>query len=105
MRAGAVYLHPCRSPVRGLQEVQELQEGDQELFIITPTYRRQEQEAELTRLGQTLLLAGKMTWIVVEDRQEVSERTRNILAKFSSLNIVKTGSQLPVFTFLPFFVT
>ena len=68
---------------------QEVQEGEQEeLFIVTPTYSRQEQEAELTRLGQTLLLAGNVTWIVVEDRQEVSQRTKNILAKFSSLNIV-----------------
>ena len=86
VRASAVYLHPCRSPARMDQEVQE---GEQEeLFIVTPTYSRQEQEAELTRLGQTLLLAGNVTWIVVEDRQEVSQRTKNILAKFSSLNIV-----------------
>ena len=81
-----MYLHPCRSPARADQDVQE---GEQEeLFIVTPTYSRQEQEAELTRLGQTLLLAGNITWIVVEDRQEVSTRTKNILAKFSSLNIV-----------------
>ena len=81
-----MYLHPCRSLARMDQEVQE---GEQEeLFIVTPTYSRQEQEAELTRLGQTLLLAGNITWIVVEDRQEVSTRTKNILAKFSSLNIV-----------------
>ena len=59
-----------------------------EVFIITPTFTRHEQEAELTRLGQTLMLAGNLTWIVVEDSQTVSSKLKNILNKFSTLNIV-----------------
>ena len=59
-----------------------------EVFIITPAFTRHEQEAELTRLGQTLMLAGNITWIVVEDSQAVSSKLKNILSKFSTLNIV-----------------
>ena len=58
------------------------------MFVITPTYTRSEQEAELTRLGQTLMLAGNLTWIVVEDSQTVSSKLENILSKFNTLNIV-----------------
>ena len=73
------------------------------LYIITPTYTRlgsqsndlclicfsrAEQEAELTRLGQTLLHVTQLTWIVVEDDRAVTERLKHILQKFPSLNIV-----------------
>ena len=51
-----VYLEPCISG-----DQMDPEGGETELFIITPTYTRQEQEAELTRLGQTLLLAGNIT--------------------------------------------
>ena len=94
VRGSPVYLHPCRTGQQG---------GDgeeKELFIITPTYTRHEQEPDLTRLGQTLMLAGNITWIVVEDSHSLSQRLKNILAKFSSLNIVLTaGSNLFPFTF------
>ena len=59
-----------------------------EVFVITPTFARSEQEAELTRLGQTLMLAGHITWIVVEDSQTVSSKLETILSKFNTLNIV-----------------
>ena len=94
VRGSPVYLHPCRTGQQG---------GDgeeKELFIITPTYTRHEQEPDLTRLGQTLMLAGNITWIVVEDSHSLSQRLKNILAKFSSLNIVLTaGSSLIPFIF------
>ena len=64
------------------------EEEEVEVFVITPTFTRHEQEAELTRLGQTLMLAGNLTWLVVEDSSRVSSRLENILAKFNSLNIV-----------------
>ncbi|GJQ67002.1 GlcAT-P [Trypoxylus dichotomus] len=37
------------------------------LYIITPTYRRPEQLAELTRLSHTLMLVPNIYWLVVED--------------------------------------
>ena len=58
------------------------------IVVITPTFTRHEQEAELTRLGQTLMLAGNITWIVVEDSRTVSSKLENILSKFNTLNIV-----------------
>lgn len=37
------------------------------LYIITPTYRRPEQLAEITRLGYTLKHVPNLLWLVIED--------------------------------------
>lgn len=37
------------------------------IHLITPTYSRSAQLADLTRLGQTLLLVDRLHWILVED--------------------------------------
>lgn len=37
------------------------------IYVITPTYRRPEQIADLTRLAQTLMLVRDIHWLVVED--------------------------------------
>ncbi|XP_059488582.1 galactosylgalactosylxylosylprotein 3-beta-glucuronosyltransferase P [Neocloeon triangulifer] len=37
------------------------------LYIITPTYRRPEQQPEMTRLSQTLLHVKNIKWLVIED--------------------------------------
>lgn len=37
------------------------------LYIITPTYRRPEQLAEITRLGYTLKHVPNVLWLVIED--------------------------------------
>ena len=37
------------------------------IIMITPTYTRWTQKADLTRLYQTLLHVNELTWIVVED--------------------------------------
>ncbi|RWS11652.1 Galactosylgalactosylxylosylprotein 3-beta-glucuronosyltransferase 3-like protein [Dinothrombium tinctorium] len=42
------------------------------IYIITPTYSRPVQKAELTRLSHTLLLVPKIHWILVEDAAEKS---------------------------------
>ena len=57
------------------------------LFVLF-TFYRPEQEAELTRLGQTLLHVTRLTWIIVEDYRAVTDRLKHILQKFPSLNIV-----------------
>lgn len=37
------------------------------LYIITPTYKRAEQVAEITRLGNTLKHIPNLYWLVIED--------------------------------------
>ena len=54
---------------------------------------RLEQEAELTRLAQTLMLVPRLTWIVVEDSKLVTARLKRILERFNTLNIVLTAGE------------
>ena len=51
------------------------------IFFITPTYPRREQVAELTRLGQTLLLAGNVHWVVAEDSDKCSPLVASLLKR------------------------
>ena len=51
------------------------------IFFITPTYPRREQVAELTRLGQTLLLAGNVHWVVAEDSGTCSPLVAALLSR------------------------
>ncbi|KAK6634433.1 hypothetical protein RUM43_011834 [Polyplax serrata] len=37
------------------------------LYVVTPTYRRPEQLAELTRMAQTLMHVRNLVWLVIED--------------------------------------
>ena len=39
------------------------------IYIITPTYKRTTQMADLTRLSQTLKLVPNIHWIVVEEAE------------------------------------
>lgn len=54
------------------------------LYIITATYPRLEQLAELTRLGQTLKHVKNMRWIVADD---ASVPTKQVMALLHRLNI------------------
>ncbi|XP_065361557.1 galactosylgalactosylxylosylprotein 3-beta-glucuronosyltransferase P isoform X3 [Calliphora vicina] len=49
------------------------------LYIITPTYRRPEQLAELTRLGYTLKHVVNLLWLVIEDANKTSDNVIQIL--------------------------
>ncbi|XP_060515804.1 galactosylgalactosylxylosylprotein 3-beta-glucuronosyltransferase P isoform X2 [Cylas formicarius] len=51
------------------------------LYIITPTYKRPEQLAELTRLSHTLMLVPNVTWLVVEDAYSTNNLVEDILRK------------------------
>lgn len=55
------------------------------IYVVTPTYRRLEQQAELTRLSQTLMHVPALHWIVVEDANQISGRVRRLLRR-SQLN-------------------
>ncbi|XP_042230926.1 galactosylgalactosylxylosylprotein 3-beta-glucuronosyltransferase P-like isoform X1 [Homarus americanus] len=49
------------------------------IYVITPTYRRPEQVAELTRLAQTLMLVPNLHWLVVEDAVAPTRRVLSFL--------------------------
>uniref|UniRef100_A0A6A7G1L9 Galactosylgalactosylxylosylprotein 3-beta-glucuronosyltransferase n=3 Tax=Hirondellea gigas TaxID=1518452 RepID=A0A6A7G1L9_9CRUS len=51
------------------------------LYIVTPTYRRPEMVAELTRLGQTLLLVPRVHWILPEDSHTCSSIVTDTLTR------------------------
>ncbi|XP_069182586.1 galactosylgalactosylxylosylprotein 3-beta-glucuronosyltransferase P isoform X1 [Procambarus clarkii] len=57
------------------------------IYVITPTYRRPEQVAELTRLAQTLMLVPNLHWLVVED---AIAPTRRVLAFLDSCSVPHT---------------
>ncbi|CAI6353780.1 unnamed protein product [Macrosiphum euphorbiae] len=52
------------------------------VYVITPTYRRPEQVADLTRLAQTLMLVRDIHWLVVEDSQVKSPHLGVLLQSF-----------------------
>lgn len=49
------------------------------LYIITPTYRRPEQLAEITRLGYTLKHVRNLFWLIVEDAESRTESVTRLL--------------------------
>lgn len=61
------------------------------IYLITPTYDRIEQKAELTRLYYTLLHVPNIHWIIVEDSDKKTDKVRHFLAKcqipYTHLNV------------------
>ena len=51
------------------------------IYVITPTYKRPVQKAELMRLCHTFLLVPNLHWIVVEDAKANTEAVRDLLAR------------------------
>ncbi|XP_049772457.1 galactosylgalactosylxylosylprotein 3-beta-glucuronosyltransferase P-like [Schistocerca cancellata] len=50
------------------------------VYVITPTYRRPEQLAELTRLAQTLMHVPALHWLVIEDAARTTPAVGELLA-------------------------
>ncbi|XP_015224602.1 PREDICTED: galactosylgalactosylxylosylprotein 3-beta-glucuronosyltransferase 1-like [Cyprinodon variegatus] len=69
------------------------------LHIITPTYSRPVQKAELTRLANTLLHVPNLHWIVVEDSQSrtvlVSRFLQETGLKYTHLNVETPSNFTP----------
>lgn len=61
------------------------------IFVITPTYTRPVQKAELTRLANTFLHVQNLHWVVVEDSPRRTNLVSNLLEKaglnFTHLNV------------------
>lgn len=51
------------------------------LYIITPTYRRPEQIAELTRMAQTLMHVQNLHWLVIEDAENKTQLVSDLLQR------------------------
>ena len=51
------------------------------LYIITPTYRRPEQIAELTRMAQTLMHVQNLHWLVIEDAENKTQLVSELLQR------------------------
>ena len=51
------------------------------LYVITPTYSRPSQRAELTRVWQALSGLENVVWIVVEDSQNTTLKVAQFLSK------------------------
>ena len=61
------------------------------IVMVTPTYERWTQKADLTRLCQTLMHIHELMWIVVEDSVNKTDLVKNLLVrcnvKYVHLNI------------------
>ncbi|KRX18140.1 Galactosylgalactosylxylosylprotein 3-beta-glucuronosyltransferase 1 [Trichinella nelsoni] len=51
------------------------------IFIITPTYKRYNQKADLTRLSYTLMHVRDIFWIVVEDAPATTNLVQNVVQR------------------------
>ena len=55
------------------------------IYVLTPTYARPVQKAELTHLTQTLMHVPNLHWVVIEDSNKKTPMVKNLIAK-SKLN-------------------
>ncbi|XP_015918181.2 galactosylgalactosylxylosylprotein 3-beta-glucuronosyltransferase I [Parasteatoda tepidariorum] len=88
-------LHQIKGKPECVEMLRELQKSLQTkkptIYIVTPTYARPVQKAELTRMSHTLLLVPNIHWIVVEDSENKTILVKNFLTKskvyYTHLNI------------------
>ncbi len=66
------------------------------IYLITPTYYRETQLADLTSLRNTLLLVPNMLWIVIEDSENKTTRLTVFLNTFK-INHVQLNSLTPLY--------
>ena len=64
--------------------------------MITPTYARLNQKADLTRLSYTLILVPRLHWIIVEDSEEPTSLVTNFLSRLQQEVIPDFCSDLKV---------
>ncbi|KFD55235.1 hypothetical protein M513_03876 [Trichuris suis] len=64
------------------------------IYVVTPTYKRYTQKADLTRLSYTLMHVPNILWIVVEDASATSTLVTNVLLR-SGVEHVLLAAQTP----------
>lgn len=62
------------------------------IYIVTPTFRRPEQQAELTRLAQTLMHVQNIYWLLIEDAKEKSKLVSQLLKKTGIRSVHLNGT-------------
>ncbi|XP_070622266.1 galactosylgalactosylxylosylprotein 3-beta-glucuronosyltransferase 3 [Erythrolamprus reginae] len=67
--------------LQGLEKVPERVEETPVIYVVTPTYVRLVQKAELVRLSQTLMHVKNLHWIVVEDSPSKTPLVSELLAQ------------------------
>lgn len=65
------------------------------IYVITPTFTRPVQKAELTRLLQTFLHVSNLHWIIVEDTLKKTDMVSNLLLK-SNIKYTHLVASTPV---------
>lgn len=75
----SLYIRMCHNALPELGH--KLDRSQPVLYIVTPTFARREQVAELTRLAQTLLHVSNMIWFVIEDATECLPMVSEHLAR------------------------
>lgn len=66
------------------------------IYVVTPTYSRYVQKAELTRISQTLALVPNIHWILVEDSNNKTDLVRSLLSE-SNLLVTHLAAKTPTF--------
>ncbi|XP_015781385.1 galactosylgalactosylxylosylprotein 3-beta-glucuronosyltransferase 1 [Tetranychus urticae] len=61
------------------------------IFVITPTYTRPTQMADMTRLAQTLMLVKNIFWIVTEDSHLLNQQVADLLNRTNIPHIQLLG--------------
>lgn len=64
------------------------------IYIITPTYSRGAQKADLTRLSHTLLLVPRIHWILIEDSPFKTELVTNFIANLNHFIIPRMRGKM-----------
>ena len=82
------------SPCSYLSCILSERSGHTPLYLITPTYTRLTQKADLTRLSHTLMHLQNILWILVEDRSSQSELVSNLLSR-SGIKHVHLSTETP----------
>lgn len=81
----------CNKLMKKVKKIVTAYESKPIIYLVTPTYERPVQKAELTRMSHTLLLVPNVHWIIVEDSENKTAMVTNFLAKtrisFTHLNI------------------
>lgn len=70
---------------RDLEQRDSFVERENTIYVITPTYARPQQKAELTRFANTILHVKNLHWIVVEDASERGKMVISFLQRVSNL--------------------
>ena len=86
----------CLSCNESRQQFEQQQLKKPTIYLITPTYDRFEQLAELTRLSQTLLLVNRLHWLLIEDSPFKTNKIKQFITSFILKKKPKFNSDIKI---------